>query len=339
MPVQTTDKDFINDLYSRSEEWLNTNGRHGNAVIWIKTFVLIAVYIISFLWFCFYSRNVQEFLLSAVVLGFCHVFIPVNISHDAIHGSFSSNKFLNSLASSTLYLSGSNAFMYKRKHLEAHAEKENGSKRKAIEVQGLLLKQSKGKNLPAFFYIFYAEYLILIRDFQLFFVKGEKIPAIEYVKLFLLKAIYVFAFLVLPFLMLNLPFWQILSGILLMYLIVTISLVIILLMPTEKMENTRGQGSSDPSSGTQDLNNRWAIEILEHNVDFSPNSSLLNLIAGGANLNVVHYLFPNVNHVHYNHLAKLIEETAQRHGLVYRKQSVKDVFGIHFNYLREIQNS
>ena len=337
MPLQTVDKDFINDLYDSSEGWLNTHGRHGNAVIWIKTFVLLAVYIVSFLWFCLFSSNFQEFLLSAFVLGLCHVLIPVNIAHDAIHGSFSSNKFLNSLAAATLYLSGSNAYMYKRKHLEAHAEKENGSKKMAIEVQGLLLKQSKGKNLPAVFYIFYSEYLILIRDFQLFFSDKEKIPAIEYVKLFLLKAIYVFAFLVLPFIFLDLSYWQILSGILLMYLIVTIALVIILLMPTEKMENARASESSSLPAGRHGLNNRWAIEVLEHNVDFSPNSNFLNLIAGGANLNVVHYLFPNVNHVHYNHLAKLIEETARDHHLVYRKQSVKDVFGIHFNYLKGIQ--
>jgi len=330
MRAQSVDKDFINDLYDRSEKWLNAHGRHGNAIIWLKTLVLIAIYVISFLWFSFYSRNIQEFLISAVVLGFCHVLIPVNVSHDAIHGSFSSNKLLNSLALSTLYLSGTNAYMYKRKHLEAHAEKENGSKKKGIEVQGLLLKQAKGNNLPAVFYVFYSEYMILIRDFQLFFSTEGKIPVIEYIKLFVFKAIYLFALLVLPFLMLDLSFWQILSGILLMYLIVTISLVIILLMPTEKMEISRTNESSS-------LNNRWAIEILEHNVDFSPNSYFLNLIAGGANLNVVHYLFPNVNHVHYNHLAKLIEETARDHNLVYRKQSVKDVFGIHFNYLKGIQ--
>jgi linoleoyl-CoA desaturase len=331
MPIETANKDFINDLYSRSKEWLTTHGRHANAVIWIKTILLIAVYILSFLWFCFYSRNIQEFLLSAVVLGLCHVLIPVNIAHDAIHGAFSPNRIINQLALDTLYLSGTNAYMYRRKHLEAHAEKENGSKKKAIEVQGLLLKQSKGNNLPAVFYIFYAEYMIFIRDFQLFFSDEENMPTIEYVKLFVLKAVYLFAFLVLPFLLLDLPSWQILCGILLMYLIVTISLVIILLMPTEKMENARVE-----IAGRQDLNNRWAIEILEHNVDFSPNSNFLNLLAGGAHLNVVHYLFPTVNHVHYPHLAKLIEETAKEHGLIYRKQSVKDVFGIHFNYLKKI---
>ncbi len=330
MLTQKSNKDFISDLYDRADEWLKEQGPYGNIVIWFKSFFLLLIYSIAVAWFCFYSRNVQEFLLSAVVLGFSQVLIPVNIAHDAIHGAFSRNRYLNKLALSTLYLSGTNAFMYKRKHLEAHEEKENGSKRKAIEVQGLLLKESKGNNLPAIFYLFYSQYMILVRDFQLFFSERKTIPGIEFIKLFVGKLVYAFVFLVLPFIMLDLSIWQIISGILLMYLIVTISLVIILLMPTEKMENTRVMESTD-------LNNRWAIEILEHNVDFSPGSNFLNLLAGGAHLNVVHYLFPGVNHVHYPRLAKLIEETATNHGLVYRKQSVRDIFGIHFNYLREIQ--
>ena len=330
MLTQKSNKDFISDLYDRADEWLKEQGPYGNLVTWIKSTLLLLIYSIAVAWFCFYSRNIQEFLLSAVVLGFSQVLIPVNIAHDAIHGAFSRNRYLNKLALSTLYLSGSNAFMYKRKHLEAHEEKENGSKKKAIEVQGLLLKERKGNNLPAIFYIFYSQYMILVRDFQLFFSEKKAIPGIEFIKLFTGKLVYILVFLVLPFLMLELSIWQIVSGILLMYLIVTISLVIILLMPTEKMENARVIESTN-------LNNRWAIEILEHNVDFSPGSTFLNLIGGGVHLNVVHYLFPGVNHIHYPRLAKLIEQTANSHGLVYRKQSVKDVFGIHFNYLRQIE--
>ena len=115
-----------------------------------------------------------------------------------------------------------------------------------------------------------------------------------------------------------------------MYIIVTVVAVIILLMPTEKMENTRVTDNLTD-------NDRWLIEILEHIVDFSPQSTPLNLIAGGANLNAVHYLFPSVNHVHYNALAELVQETAMEHGVTYRKQVVQDVFGIHFNYLKNIQ--
>jgi linoleoyl-CoA desaturase len=223
--------------------------------------------------------------------------------------------------------------MYGRKHLEAHYNKENGSKSVAIESQGLLLQKHSNegkKNLPVIFYLFYSQYMIFFRDFSLFF-SGTSIPRAEWIKLFFFKTVYFIAFLVIPFLFIPLPWWQILISLLLMYLFVTAFLVIILLMPTEKMEVSRKTATG--------INDQWLIEILEHNVDFSPSSRMLNLVAGGANLNVVHYLFHSVNHVHYNKLAEIIETTAAEFGLAYRKQQVKDVFGIHFNYLKNIQSS
>jgi linoleoyl-CoA desaturase len=230
-------------------------------------------------------------------------------------------------------VTGSNSYMYSKKHLEAHYNKENGSKSLAIESQGLLLQkrdEDGKKNLPVFFYILYSQYMIFFRDFNLFFSEPN-IPAKEWIRLFFSKLIYSFAFLVLPFIVHPLPWWQVLVALLFMYLVVTGFLVIILLMPTEKMEQQRENGNS--------TNDQWLIEILEHNVDFSPSSTLINLAAGGANLNVVHYLFHSANHVHYNKLAGIIEKTAGEFGLQYRKQQVKDIFGIHFNYLKNIQGS
>jgi len=204
----------------------------------------------------------------------------------------------------------------------------------AIESQGLLLqKQSREKktNLSFAFYFFYAQYMIFIRDFVLYF-SSENIPLREYVKLFAFKTVYGVAFLVFPFVFGNVPWWQVCIALLFMYLVVTASLVIILLMPTEKMDQARINENNSH-------NDKWLIGILEHNVDFSPKNVMLNLVAGGANLNVVHYLFPSVSHVHYNKLASIVEKTAHDHGLHYRKQEVGDVFGIHFNYLKNIQNS
>ena len=173
--------------------------------------------------------------------------------------------------------------------------------------------------------------MIFVRDFFLFNETAEKIPAIEIAKLWLSKILYATAFLVLPFVLIPLLWWQILLSILLMYFIITVLLVVILLMPTEKMETNKLTGNQN--------NDQWLIEIMAHNVDFSPKSRLLNYIVGGANLNVVHYLFPTVNHIHYNTLAGLIEEAANEFGVLYRKQEVKDVLGIHFNYLKNIQHT
>lgn len=328
---------FTRVLYARAENYFAslTEGKYASPVFYIKCIFLITLYAFSYARFIFYSESFGEMLVFVSILGICHVFIPVNMSHDAIHESVSSKKRLNDLCKHGFEITGSNSYMYKLKHLEAHHNKENGSKTKAIESQGLLLQthqSSKTTNLHFIFYLFYSQYMIFIRDFVLYFNSAKTIPVKEFLKLFLFKIMYCTAFIILPFVFINAPWWQILLSLLIMYLIVTVVLVIILLMPTEKMEHTRMKDNNSH-------NEKWVTEILEHNVDFSPDSIALNLLAGGANLNVVHYLFPSVNHVHYNRLAAIIEKTASEYGLQYRKQVVKDVFGIHFNYLKNIQSS
>ena len=327
---------FAEILYAKADNYFKTkqSGKYATGIFYSKGILLILVYISAYIYFVFFSSHLGEMLLMAFILGICHVFIPVNISHDAIHESLSKRKWINTLGLYGFEITGSSSYMYGKKHLEAHYNKENGSKTIAIESQGLLLQKNNEErkiNLPVIFYLFYSQYMIFIRDYVLFFQSPKTIPVKELVKLFFFKLVYFFAFIILPFIYINAPWWQILISLLFMYFIVTAALVIILLMPTEKMESTRINDNS--------INESWIMEILAHNVDFSSGSIFLNRIAGGANLNVVHYLFPSVNHVHYNKLAGIIEETANEYGLHYRKQIVKDVFGIHFNYLKNIQRS
>jgi len=328
---------FTETLYSRAADYFTSQsaGKHANFVFYFKAMLLTALYLFAYAYFVFFSVSFGELMLMAFILGICHVFIPVNIAHDAIHSSVSPKNWINQLALYGFELTGGNSYMYKKKHLEAHYNKENGSKTIAIESQALLMQkhdETKTKNLHYVFYIFFSIYMIYIRDFLLYFGSKEKLPAKYFIKLFVFKVIYIVAFLVLPFILIPLLWWQIAIALFFMYLIVTIVLVIILLMPTEKMENSR-------ADNTKGQNEKWVLEILEHNVDFSPGSVALNFIAGGANLNVVHYLFPDVNHVHYNKLATIIEQTAKEYDLHYRKQIVKDVFGIHFNYIKNIQST
>jgi linoleoyl-CoA desaturase len=325
---------FSDVLFRRAEQYFNTRRgtRYANAVFYSKAVLLLLLYGFAYYIFVFTGLSFSQLILVAFLLGFCHVFIPVNIGHDSIHGALSKSRLINSIGLLAFEITGSNSYMYKIKHLEAHYNKENGSKTIAIESQGLLLQKenTQGKtNLPVYFYLLYAQYMIFIRDFVLFFSSGQRIPVLQKIRLVFSKIIYLIAFPVLPFIFSPNNPGEMIIGLLVMYLFVTIFLVVILLMPTEKLGQTRG--------GENGYNDKWLIEILEHNVDFSPGNVPLNLLAGGSNLNVVHYFFPSVNHVHYNKLASIIESTANEFGYRYRKQQVADVFGIHLKYLKNIQ--
>lgn len=334
---QSQQTSFSETLYARAADYFESQsgGHYANPIFYIKGLCLIAFFILAYIRFVFFTTEFSELLFWAVVLGICQVFIPINLAHDAIHRAVSSKRWINEIALLGFDLTGGNSYMYRKKHLEAHANKENGSKKAAIESQGLIMQkigQESKKNLHFSLYLFYSIYMIFIRDFILFMDKSEKHPFPEILKLIIFKVVYFIIFLVLPFIYIPQVWLSILTAIFLMYLSITVVLVIILLMPTEKMENSRNQKEGE-------ANDQWLIEVLTHNVDFSPKSRSLNLIAGGANLNVVHYIFPNVNHVHYNALAQIIKTTAEEFGTNYREQNVRDVFGIHFNYIRHIQDT
>ena len=336
MQTATPAHSFVDTLYQRAEAYFKTQryNRFATPFSLLKSSFFVLLFATAYAFFLLGSHQFLILLGWAALLGVCHVLIPVNIAHDAIHDTLSPRRWLNKLGLYGLEITGANAYMYRKKHLQAHQNKERGSKVNTIEAQGLLLQKAENDkivNLSHFFYLFYAEYMIFIRDFQLFYSDAGSIPVAELRKLYVTKLLYAIAFLVLPFVFIQLPAWQILCALVLLYLIVTVLLVIILLMPTEKMDHSK-------LSENNHYNDKWAIEILAHNVDFSPGNRLLNNLAGGANLNVVHYLFPGTNHVHYNRLAKLVEETAKEYGLLYRRQKVKDVFRIHLMYIKNIQH-
>ena len=334
MASSRTTSDFSSILFSRVEAYLSdpTIILKCEITHLLKALIILVFYFWSYYQWILSSDSFWEMIGFATLLGIGHVLIPVNISHDAMHSAFSKYPILNYLAYMVMGLTGISPYMYKRIHLKAHSDKENGSRRKSIESQKLLMQHSNRKNVPIVFYLLYAIYMVYIRDFFLFVNSEIKIPVSNWVLLALNKFIYFIAIWIVSFWLIELPAWQILIGILCIYLVVSLLAIVILLMPTEPMEVAR-------ITDNQQRNNAWVREIIKHNVDFSPESKFLNFICGGANMNVVHYLFPGVSHMYYTGIAKILKETAAEFEVVYQTQSVWNVFAIHFRYMLELDRN
>ena len=76
-------------------------------------------------------------------------------------------------------------------------------------------------------------------------------------------------FWILPYFLIHNPWWQVLIGQLLMYSIITIAIIVILLMPTEGIEQPK-------IASYKDADNEWATEILKYNIDFGPKNKIIN---------------------------------------------------------------
>jgi linoleoyl-CoA desaturase len=51
--------------------------------------------------------------------------------------------------------------------------------------------------------------------------------------------------------------------------------------------------------------------------NFANNNKLLSWYVGGLNFQIEHHLFPNICHVHYKDISKIVKQTAQEFGVPY----------------------
>jgi linoleoyl-CoA desaturase len=81
----------------------------------------------------------------------------------------------------------------------------------------------------------------------------------------------------------------------------------------------------------------WAEHQVRATVDFARSNRLLGWYVGGLNFQVAHHLFPEVCHVHYPALARVVEATCAAHGIPYRAQpTLRAALAAHHRYLRRL---
>jgi linoleoyl-CoA desaturase len=78
----------------------------------------------------------------------------------------------------------------------------------------------------------------------------------------------------------------------------------------------------------------WAEHQVRATVDFARSNRLLGWYVGGLNYQVVHHLFPEVCHVHYPALAKVVEAVCAKHRIPYRAQpTLRAALAAHYRFL------
>jgi linoleoyl-CoA desaturase len=65
------------------------------------------------------------------------------------------------------------------------------------------------------------------------------------------------------------------------------------------------------------LENDWAVHQLKTTMNFGTRDKVFSWLVGGLNHQVEHHLFPNICHVHYGKLSKIVKETAKEFNVPY----------------------
>ena len=172
-------------------------------------------------WFTFW-----QLLPIAMLLGWFKALAGVNIGHDAIHGAYSQSKSMNHFLGYTFDLLGINTYTWRITHNTVHHTYTNIPEHDYdIEVSPKILRLSpKGIHLPHMrFQQYYAFVLYglssIFRAFKQEYVKffSKKLgsyevpppPLKEYFHLFFWRFLFYVLFIIIPFVTLSLPWWQI----------------------------------------------------------------------------------------------------------------------------------
>ncbi len=326
----TPDRDpFATTLRQRVDAYFQQNGlsRHANGYFWWKAAFFLGAYFGIYAAILSGRFSEPVMLALCLALGFTVACIGFNVGHDACHNAVSDKPWMNRLFMHSFTVMGANVYNWNISHNIVHHSYTN-----IPEADGdlhpmpfLRFYPKEGKKPVHRYQHWYAFFLysltslawVFPKDFRHFFERKliaydkPEPPASEYVWLFAGKAAYYFAFLVLPAIVLDLPWWKVLIGFTAMHLVAGFLLATVFQLG-HLVEGTRlvplGDGKIPAS---------WLAHQVETSANFATRNPLALFCTGGLNFQIEHHLFPRISHAHYPALAKIVKETAAEYGVHY----------------------
>jgi linoleoyl-CoA desaturase len=305
----------------------NKVSRHANVEMVLKTIFILSVFVGSYLLILSNQFSPLQMLCLVIINGFFAALIGLNIAHDAIHGSYSSKGWVNKGLAVIFNLIGANDYMWNISHNIVHHSFTNipdhDEDIEQIPIIRLNPKQElwgihKYQHIYTFFlYGLTSISWVFIKDFKKFFQDRignyeMKNPPIEYVRLFGFKIIYYCLFLVLPFMLIDLSWYFIILGFVVMHIVEGLTLALIF----QLAHVVEGTEFPEPDAEGK-IHDNWAAHQMRTTSDFATGYPIINFLFGGLNFQVEHHLFPKVCHIHYTKLAPIVKQTAEEFNLPY----------------------
>ncbi len=344
--------EFFKELRSRVNFYFKSNriSKHANWNMRIKTIFMICLYFVPFGFLLSgLVTSVWVMLLMWALMGFGMSGIGLSIMHDANHGSYSKNKRVNNLLGYLIHFIGGYQENWKIQHNVLHHSFTNVDGHDEDIKNATMRLSPNQKRLGIHrFQVFYAPFLYslmtiywsMTKDFEQV-VRYKKKDLLVTQGLTFKKAmaevtfnkIWYFALtLVLPIILIPLAWWQILIGYLIMHFICGLTLALIF-QPAHVIQETDFYLPDDTGS----VENNWAIHQMHTTANFANGSRLFSWFIGGLNFQIEHHLFPNICHVHYRKIAKIVKETADEFNVPYYQH--RTFFGAlrsHFSLLNSL---
>jgi linoleoyl-CoA desaturase len=344
--------EFFKEVIARVNEYFKEQkiSRHANFNMKFKTFFMLSLYFTPLvLMISGVVDSLWVMTLMWVLMGLGMSGIGLSIMHDANHGSYSKNQFVNKALGFTLNFAGGFPINWKIQHNVLHHSFTNIEGWDEDIEKGVMRFSPTQKRKKIFKYqIYYAPilygllttYWFVAKDYEQL-VRYNKKGLLEaqgisfkkgLVTIIFHKLWYIALTLFLPMYVLNFEWWQVLLGFLLMQFISGLILAFIF-QPAHVIEDTSFYIPDENTS----VENSWAVHQMRTTANFANKSVWFSWLIGGLNYQIEHHLFPNICHVHYRNIAPIVKKTAEEFNLpYYHHKTFFSALKSHFTLLNDL---
>ncbi len=329
-----SDAQFFKTLRQRVNDYFTSSNKSkfGGGRLIFKMGVMLALFFVPFFTLLFGGISSPWLFIGLwMLMGLGIAGIGVNIMHDANHGSFSKNKFINNSVRLVMNLLGGDASIWRLQHNVLHHTYTNihesdediigppflrfsphDEKKKVHRLQFIYAWFLYG--MMTLIKVAYTDFKRAIRYRKMGLIRTRKEFVARLFKISIGKIMYFAYMLVLPMILTS-NIWLVIAGFLVMHLVSGFVLTVIFqtahVMPTTEYPLPNEDGVMD---------NSWAVHQLRTTTNFAPKSRIFSWFVGGLNYQVEHHLFANISHVHYRDLSKIVARTAREFGIPYHSQ-------------------
>ena len=330
---QKIGREFNSTLNKRIRAYFKENNisKHANFNMVLKTIFMVSLYFVP-LGFLLSGLITNFWIIGLmyVLMGLGMAGIGMGVMHDANHGAYSKNQNVNRWIGKIVNLIGGYAVTWKVQHNVLHHSYTNVHGYDEDIMPPKFMRFSPNEKLRPihkyqhyyvwFFYSLMTVSWVTTKDFQqLFRYKKMNLTKLEnekfaplLIELILSKIFYYGTLLVLPIIILPISWWWIPIFIFIKNLISGFVLAIVF-QPAHVVPETDFVQPNEDNL----IENNFAIHQMETTANFAPKSRILNWFVGGLNYQVEHHLFPNICHVHYKKISKIVKQTAEEFNVPY----------------------
>lgn len=351
--IETKNDQFYTTLKNAVSDYLKANQYDGYAtpLVFIKGFLYLGLFFISYYVLVFGYLSFPKVLLIWSLMGILGILVGLNISHDAAHNALFKKKSINKVIYYfTFNMLGANAYLWQLRHIDSHHIFPNVDNCDADIDDNSVIRLSIYKEIKRYhrfqwlyaplLYLFYTLQWVFYKDFiilakkQLANLRNIRHSVKEIIIFYLAKIIYLFVYIVIPILFTTHTWLEILLGFIVMHFTASYAFIFGLIASHFSDLTTFEKVDDDGY-----LNQSWARHQMATSLDYHADKKWANFIFGGFNSHVAHHLFPNLSHIHYPEISKIIAKVSASFDLDYRNVSWFEAVISHFRFLKKVGES